>query len=90
MSPLNGYPNDALAELEISIKWLKKCGYQGQAQYFEIYLSYLKSCMDGANKALSHERGWAKSAYNLSASPFKIDLLIDTTFSQIHLAEQSV
>jgi hypothetical protein len=41
-------------------------------------------------KGLSHERGWIKSAENLGASPFKSDLLIDTTFSQINLAGQSL
>jgi hypothetical protein len=35
---------------------------------------------------VSHERGWAKSAENVGASPFKSDLSIDTTFSQAHLA----
>jgi hypothetical protein len=41
-------------------------------------------------KGLSHERVSAKSAEKLGASPFKKDLLINTTFSKIHLAGQSL
>ncbi len=41
-------------------------------------------------KGLSYERGLLKSAENLGASPFKIDLSNDTTFSQINLAGQSL
>jgi hypothetical protein len=33
----------------------------------------------GNFKGLSHERGWVKSVENLSDSPFKRDLSIDTT-----------
>jgi hypothetical protein len=41
-------------------------------------------------KGLSQERGQVKSAENLGASPFKREFLIDTTFSQIHLARLSL
>jgi hypothetical protein len=34
----------------------------------------------------SHETGWAKSAENIGASPFKGYLSVDTIFSQINLA----
>jgi hypothetical protein len=44
----------------------------------------------GNLKGLSHERVWVKSVENLSDSPFKRDLLIDTTFSKVHLAGQSL
>jgi hypothetical protein len=44
----------------------------------------------GNLKGLPHERGWVKSAENLGASPFKRDLSFDTTFSQVHLAGQSL
>jgi hypothetical protein len=37
----------------------------------------------GNLKGLSHERGWIKSAENLGASPYKRDLLINTTFIQV-------
>jgi hypothetical protein len=41
-------------------------------------------------KELSHERVWVKSAENLNASPFRRDLSINATFSQVHLAGQSL
>ncbi len=41
-------------------------------------------------KGLSYERVWVKSAENLGASPLKTDLSIDTSFSQVHLAGQSL
>ncbi len=44
----------------------------------------------GNLKGLSYERGWLKSADDLGASPFKRDLLNDTTFSQRNLAGQSL
>jgi hypothetical protein len=44
----------------------------------------------GNLKGLSHERGWVKTAKNLGASPFKRKPTIDTTFSQAHLARQSL
>jgi hypothetical protein len=40
-------------------------------------------------KGLSHESGWLKSVATLGASPFKIDLSNDTTFSQTNLAGES-
>jgi hypothetical protein len=40
--------------------------------------------------SLSLERGWTNTAENLGASPFKIDLSIDTTFSLTNLAGQSL
>jgi hypothetical protein len=44
----------------------------------------------GKLKGLLVERGWLKSADNLGASPFKRDLLNDTTFSQTNLDGQSL
>jgi hypothetical protein len=44
----------------------------------------------GDLNGLSYERGWLKLANNLGASPFKGDLLNDTTFSQTNLAGQSL
>jgi hypothetical protein len=44
----------------------------------------------GNLKGLSLERGWAKSTENLGASPLKSDLSVDTTFSLINLAGQSL
>jgi hypothetical protein len=44
----------------------------------------------GNLKGLSYERGSLKLANNLGASPFKGDLLNDTTFSQTNLAGQSL
>ncbi len=41
-------------------------------------------------KGFSYERGLLKSAENLGASPFKIELSNDTTFSQTNLAGQSL
>ncbi len=40
----------------------------------------------GNLKGLSHERGWVKSVENLGTSPFKRDLLNDSSFSQVNLA----
>jgi hypothetical protein len=42
----------------------------------------------GNLKGLPYERGWVKSDENLGASPFKRDLSIDITFSQVHHAGQ--
>jgi hypothetical protein len=71
---------------------LKIGRYQRFVQLLEIGLSYPKSCKGWRQhlKGLSHERGWAKSSENLGASPLKSDLSIDTTFSQINLAGQSL
>jgi hypothetical protein len=44
----------------------------------------------GNLKGLSLERGWTKSAENLSASPLKRGLSVDTTFGQTNLAGQSL
>jgi hypothetical protein len=44
----------------------------------------------GNLKGLSLERGWTKSAENLGASPLKRDLSVDTTFTHISLAGQSL
>jgi hypothetical protein len=65
---------------------------QGCVQLLEIGLSYPKSCIRWRQhlKGLLHERGGAKSSENLGTSPFKRDLSIDTTFSQIILAGQSL
>ncbi len=63
--------------------------YQRLIELLEIGLSYSKSWRQHL-KGLSRERGWAKSFEDLGASPFKSDLLIDTTFSQINLDGQSL
>jgi hypothetical protein len=44
----------------------------------------------GKLKGLSYERGWLKLVNNLGTSPFKGDLLNDTTFSETNLAGQSL
>jgi hypothetical protein len=44
----------------------------------------------GNLKGLSYERGLLKSVENLGTSPFKRDLLNDTTFSETNLAGQSL
>jgi hypothetical protein len=44
----------------------------------------------GNLKGLSHDRGWCKSAENFGASPFKTELPIETTFTQVYLAGQSL
>ncbi len=41
-------------------------------------------------KSLSDERGWVKSAENLSASPFQTNVSSDTIFSQVYVAGQSL
>jgi hypothetical protein len=71
---------------------LKIGRYQRFVDLLEIDLSYAKSCIRWRQhlKSLSHERGWAKFSEDLGASPFKSDLSIDTTFSQINLAGQSL
>jgi hypothetical protein len=66
---------------------LKIGRYQRFVELLEIGLSYPKSCI---RWRLSRERGWTKSSEDLGAYPFKSDLSIDTTFSQINLAGQSL
>jgi hypothetical protein len=46
--------------------------------------------LHGKLKGLSHKRGWVKSAENLDTSPFKRGLSIDTTFSHMYIARQSL
>jgi hypothetical protein len=44
----------------------------------------------GNLKGLSLERGWTNQLKNLGASPLKRDLSVDTTFTHISLAGQSL
>jgi hypothetical protein len=55
-----------------------------------IILPIPKGCMRRHRnlKDSQHERGWEKSAENLSSSPFKRDLWTDTNFRQFYLAGQ--
>jgi hypothetical protein len=70
----------------------KKGCRQNYVQQLEIICSCPKFCMRWHRHStdLSSERAWAKSAEDLRSSPFKKDLSIKTTFSEIQVTGQSI